>query len=216
MIKIIRSIIGKIIRLFSYIFPYRTISRIKNVIITDLYTNWIAREFKHFGNDSHIKPYFSYLLGAKYISIGNNCTIGQRVQLTAWDKFRDQKFTPEIILGNNCSIGENAHITAINSIKFGNNVLLGKKVLITDNAHGDSSPELIDIAPNFRPLSSKGPVIIDDNVWIGEKASIMPGVHIGKSVIVAANSVVTKDVPPYCVVAGVPAKIIKVIKYETK
>ena len=95
---------------------------------------------------------------------------------------------------------------------MGNNVRLGKKILITDNAHGASSSELLDIAPNYRPLISKGPVVIDDNVWIGEKASIMPGVHIGKGVIVAANSVVTKDVPSYCVVAGVPAKVIKVMK----
>ena len=71
---------------------------------------------------------------------------------------------------------------------------------------------MLDIAPDFRPLSSKGPVLIDDNVWIGEKSSIMPGVHIGKGVIVAANSVVTKDVPPYCVVAGIPATIVKVMR----
>mgnify|MGYP003303828594 FL=1 len=115
-------------------------------------------------------------------------------------------------MGDNCSIGEDSHITAINSIRLGNNVLLGKKILITDNAHGTSSAELLEIAPNYRPLSSKGPVVIDDNVWIGEKVSIMPGVHIGKGVIVAANSVVTKNIPPYCVVAGIPAKVIKVMK----
>ena len=55
----------------------------------------------------------------------------------------------------------------------------------------------------------KCPVVIEDNVWIGEKASIMPGVHIGKGAIIAANSVVTHDVPAYAVVAGVPAKIVK-------
>ncbi|MBR0310679.1 MAG: hypothetical protein IJQ97_07320 [Paludibacteraceae bacterium] len=52
-------------------------------------------------------------------------------------------------------------------------------------------------------------VVIDDNVWIGEKSSILPGVHIGRGAIVAANSVVTHDVPAYSVVAGVPAKVIK-------
>ena len=55
----------------------------------------------------------------------------------------------------------------------------------------------------------KCPVVIEDNVWIGEKASIMPGVHIGKGAIIAANSVVTHDVPAYAVVAGTPAKVIK-------
>lgn len=210
--RFIRFLLETIIQTLSYVFPYKFISRINRSISRMIYTNWIKREFKYFGNKSHINPYFSYLLGAQYISIGKKCNIGRGVQLTAWDHFREQTFTPEIVLGDNCSIGEDSHITAINSIRLGNNVRLGKKILITDNAHGASSAELLDIAPNYRPLSSRGAVVIDDNVWIGEKASIMPGVHIGKGVIVAANSVVTKDVPPYCVVAGVPAKIIKVMK----
>lgn len=91
-------------------------------------------------------------------------------------------------------------------------MLTGKKVLITDNAHGESTPDLLDLAPIKRPLYSKGPVYIEDNVWIGEKASIMPGVRIGKGSIIASNSVVTKDIPPYCVAAGIPAKVIKQIK----
>lgn len=196
----------------SYIISFKFISKINRNIGKMIYTGWISREFNVIGKDSYILPSFSLLLGAKYISIGNNSQIGRSVQLTAWDNFKGQKFTPEIIIGNNCSIGEDSHITAINSIRLGNNVRLGKKILITDNAHGASSAELLDIAPNYRPLISKGPVVIDDNVWIGEKSSIMPGVHIGKGVIVAANSVVTKDVPSYCVVAGVPAKVIKVMK----
>jgi acetyltransferase-like isoleucine patch superfamily enzyme len=198
--------------LFSFVFPYHFINRLYRNIGKYIYTGWISREFKSFGKSSYILPCFSLLIGAKYISVGVKSQIGRGVQLTAWDKFKGQKFTPEIIIGNNCSIGEDSHITAINRIRLGNNVRLGKKILITDNAHGASDAELLDMAPNFRPLCSKGPVIIDDNVWIGEKASIMPGVHIGMGVIVAANSVVTKDVPPYSVVAGVPAKIVKQLK----
>lgn len=58
-------------------------------------------------------------------------------------------------------------------------------------------------------MVSKGPVIIEDNVWIGDKATILANVTIGKGAVVAANSVVTKDVPAYSVVAGIPAKVIK-------
>lgn len=65
------------------------------------------------------------------------------------------------------------------------------------------------IAPNKRPLVSKGTVVIEDNVWIGEMVCIMPGIRIGKSSIIGANAVVTKDVPSYCVVGGNPAKVIK-------
>lgn len=148
--------------------------------------------------------------GESYISIGENCQIRHQVRLTAWDRFKDQHFTPQITLGNNCSIGANSHITAINCISIGNNVRMGNHILITDNAHGASNRELLDMAPNYRPLYSKGPVIIEDNVWIGEKASILPGVHIGQGCIIGANSVVTKDIPAYSIVGGNPAKIIKV------
>ena len=63
--------------------------------------------------------------------------------------------------------------------------------------------------PLKRPIVSKGPVRIGDNVWIGDKATILPNVSIGNGAIIAANAVVTKDVPPYSVAAGNPAKIIK-------
>ena len=65
------------------------------------------------------------------------------------------------------------------------------------------------VPPIKRELRTKGEVVIGDNVWIGDKASILPGVIIGKGSIVGANSVVTKDVPPFTVVGGNPAKIIK-------
>lgn len=149
--------------------------------------------------------------GLRHVSIGDNCYIGQKVQLTAWET--DRFDTPEIVMGNNVSIGDNSHITAINSIHIGNNVLTGKRVLITDNAHGASDKDLLDIAPNQRPLSSKGPVVVEDNVWIGEKASVMPGVRIGKGAIIGANAVVTKDIPPYAVAVGNPARVIKIMNY---
>ena len=62
-----------------------------------------------------------------------------------------------------------------------------------------------------RKVVSKGAVVIDDNVWIGDKVSIMPGVHIGEGSIIAANAVVTKNIPPYSIAAGVPAKVIRIV-----
>ena len=84
--------------------------------------------------------------------------------------------------------------------------------MITDNSHGRFCEQELNIPPNRRPIYSKGPVVIGNNVWLGEKSSIMPGVKIGNGVVVAANAVVTHDVPDNCIVAGVPAKIIKQIK----
>ena len=93
--------------------------------------------------------------------------------------------------------------------------MIAPGVLITDNSHGTSNMSDLILCPRVRHLASKGPVIIEDNVWIGERAIIMPGVHIGEVPIIGATSVVTHNVPPYSVAAGVPAKILKNCKNET-
>lgn len=174
-----------------------------------IYTGRYKHRFSHFGSHSTLLPSFRNLKGAEYISIGDNSYIGTLVTLTAWDSFGNQRFSPSITIGNNSCIADFSHVTCIDRISIGNNVLTGKNVLITDNAHGAPEADLASIPPVQRPLYSKGPVVIEDNVWIGEKASIMPGVTIGYGAIVAANAVVTHDVPPMAVVAGAPAKIIK-------
>ena len=98
-------------------------------------------------------------------------------------------------------------------IYIGNNVLTGRYVYISDNSHGDTSDiTQISIPPINRSLKSKGKVIIEDNVWIGERVCMLSGVKVGYGAIIVANSVVTKDVPPYSVSAGVPAKVLKTIK----
>lgn len=83
-------------------------------------------------------------------------------------------------------------------------------MLISDNSHGDPKDmALRNIAPNARPIYSKGAIVIGDNVWIGEKAAILAGVTIGEGAIIGANAVVTKNIPPYSIAAGIPARIIK-------
>lgn len=173
------------------------------------YSGYCSSRFKRCGNTTLFEPYLHSVTGGEHIEIGDNCYFDRGVQISAWSDYEGQKFMPEIHVGDNCGIGANSHITAINCIKIGNNVRLGKNIIITDNAHGASDRKLLDINPHDRPLFSKGPVIIEDNVWIGEKASIMPGVRIGRGAIIGANSVVTRDVAPYSIVAGIPAKLIK-------
>lgn len=175
-------------------------------------TGYKFRYFKNFGDDSFIGLH-THFCGEKHISIGKNSIINESTWIHANCKYKytQQTFNPQIIIGDNCNIGYQSHITAINKIVIGNNVLTGPRVLITDNAHGESTKDLLDIAPNFRPVYSKGIVTIEDNVWIGEGAMIMPNVHIGKGAIIAANSVVTKDIPSYSIAAGIPAKVIKTI-----
>lgn len=88
-------------------------------------------------------------------------------------------------------------------------MLIGKWVSIVDNDHGFTDKTSLFVSPLKRPLVSKGPITIGDNVWIGDKVTILSGVTIGNCAVIAANAVVTKDVPAYCVVAGNPAREIR-------
>lgn len=90
--------------------------------------------------------------------------------------------------------------------------MTGRFVLITDNGHGRSIAEESNIPPLKRKTFSKGPVIIGKNVWIGDKATVLPGVTIGDGAIIGANSVVTKDIPANSIAVGIPAKVVKKIK----
>lgn len=193
-------------KIFSFIFTYKLSLGFEKIWVF-IYSGWISREFKFFGRNTIVRPGFSLLVGGEYITIGNNCRLGKSIQLTAWET-QEEVGPQKIVIGENCAIGEGAHITAIKSIIIGNNVLIGKRVLITDNAHGRSEDILLNVPPEKRELYSKGAVLIGDNVWIGDKVSILPGVTIGDNSIVGANSVVTKSIPPKSVAVGNPARII--------
>lgn len=180
-----------------------------NLLSWKIYNLLIRHKFKNMKGFIY-RPH--QLLGTKYISIGNHTLLGNDIILTAWDSYLGDIFTPAINIGDYCTIGEHTHITAINSITIGNGVLTGRYVYISDNSHGKGEFSEAKTIPIKRPLYSKGAVKIGDNVWIGERACILPGVTIGEGAIIGANAVVTHDVPPYCVAGGIPAKIIKRIK----
>lgn len=147
----------------------------------------------------------------QYITIGSNCYFGQDCRIEAWDKYNGDLFNPHIIIGDNVKINSTCHIGAINSIKIGNNCLIGSHVMIIDHSHGYNIFEEMEIHPSDRQLYSKGSIRIGNYCWICENAVILPNVTIGDGAIIAANTVVTKDVPPYCVFAGNPGKIVKEI-----
>lgn len=207
-----KSLIFYIGKLFSYICPQIIMDKWDAVKIY-FFTGYKSRLFLSIGKNCILGSHTTYI-GEKYISIGSNTVIGDFGRLTAYAHYEKSKqhFTPQINIGYNCSIGPQSHITAINRVTIGNNVLTGPRVLITDNAHGKSQISTQRIAPANRPLISKGEVVIEDNVWIGEGSMIMPNVHIGKGAIIACNSVVTSDVPAYSIAAGSPTKIIKTPK----
>lgn len=197
-------------RIVSFLYPYKLHEKLAGYKNT-FYTLWISNFIGHLGKYSRI-CYSCDLQGGgqKNISIGDYTTINRNTVLGCWTKYGNQEFSnASITIGNNCHIGEYNQITACNKITIGDGLLTGRYVLISDNSHGRLSDEDSIIIPHHRELKSKGEVVIGNNVWIGDKVSVLAGVHIGNNVIVAANAVVTKDVPNNCVVAGVPAKVVK-------
>jgi acetyltransferase-like isoleucine patch superfamily enzyme len=162
--------------------------------------------------ESSLIGYPVTLFGGRHISIGDNVYLGIRGTLTSWYSYNGDIFNPSISIGDNTSIGDEYHITAINQIHIGCNVLMGKKITITDNSHGEIDFDSLLLSPIDRHLISKGAVIIEDNVWIGDKVTILPNIRIGKNAIIGANSVVTKDIPENSVAAGIPAGVIKILR----
>lgn len=207
MLKYFLEIIGF---LTSLLFPQSIYNSI-NDVKSHIYTGYRRRKFKHFGNMSLMASTVK-IVNPQYISIGDNCEFFREVKLSATEHYGLQNIMPELIIGNGCQIGDGNHITAINSIRIGNNLLTGSNVLISDNSHGESIVDMLNISPKDRPLFSKGKVVIGDNVWLCNNVCILSNVSIGNGVIVAANSVVTHDIPDNCVVAGIPAKIIKMME----
>ena len=179
------------------------IHHLKNAV----YSKWLRKKH-NLTNGFFIYPVNS-IMGGKYIHIGPKTNFGKGTIVTAWDEYEGVRFHPSLEIGADCNFGDYNHITCINKIKIGNNLLTGRWVTISDNDHGSSNYEILSLPPVKRPLVSKGPVVIEDNVWIGDKATILAGVTIGKGAIIAANAVVTQDVPPFYIAAGVSAKIIK-------
>lgn len=110
------------------------------------------------------------------------------------------------------------HIGAVESIIIGDDVIIAGNTHIYDNNNHPTDPgrrlEMSRSGDFYGPLwswaqSDHKPIIIEDNVWIGERCAILKGVRIGKGAIVGCNSVVTHDVPEYSIVAGNPAKVVK-------
>lgn len=191
----------------SKLYPYSFKQRMKGYR-KKLYSKWIVYNNKRFGK-SNIFGFDVRILGGKYIKIGEQNVFGEHCMLSAWDKYNGCEYTPNITIGNNCSFGFCNHITCCNKITIGDGVLTGMYVIISDNSHGEINRESMAVPPLKRPLYSKGEVVIGNNVWIGDKVAILSGVHIGDGAIIAANAVVTKDVPAYSVAAGVPNVLLK-------
>jgi len=110
----------------------------------------------------------------------------------------------DISIGDNSGIGINAHIRG--PLEIGNNVMMGPDVIILSSSH---EFDRIDIPMNKQGVKAKAKIFIKDDVWIGTRVIILPGITIGQGAIIGAGAVVTKDVLDYAIIGGNPAKVIR-------
>lgn len=178
-----------------------------------IYFKFYSKKFKN-ANGIYLKKGFM-ISGHKNISLGFNFRAGLSLRLEAITSYHKQHFKPNLIIGDNVFINDYVHIGCVNYIKIGNNVLMASKIYIGDHNHGyygakDAAlHEKVDVPPSDRLLSKNLSIIIEDNVWVGESVSILPGSFIGRGAIIGANSVVNGVIPPSTIAVGNPALVVK-------
>lgn len=122
---------------------------------------------------------------------------------------RGAQFAWDLRIGDNSGVGVNALIAS--RVTIGNDVMMGPDCMLFTSNHGMGSTEI----PMWRQRSSEPkPIVIGNDVWIGARVIILPGVHIGDGAVIGAGSVVTKDVPPYGVAVGNPARVVRMRNEE--
>ncbi len=142
-------------------------------------------------------------LSIEGITLGNNVTILRNTVIECTGNIKNMG--EGLVIGNNVGIAQNCFIQVRGRVIIGSDVMFGPNVSIFSENHGFTD---LDI-PMISQSTTRGTVIIENDVWLGTRSIILAGVRIGKGSIIAAGALVNRDIPPYSIVAGVPAKVIK-------
>lgn len=188
--------------------PVRVIPR----ILTSLYSAWVRAtySFASFGRDVQIhytwdvRKYYAHR-----ISIGNSVLIGKDVQFGISSPDRDQKGEPIIIVEDNCVIIRRVQISARNRVHLERGVVLAASALVMDHNHGY---EDVNLPIRDQGDTPGGTIRIGEGCWIGHGAAIVCNegdLVLGKNCVVGANALVTQSFPPYSVIVGNPARVVR-------
>jgi acetyltransferase-like isoleucine patch superfamily enzyme len=165
-----------------------------------------GRRFAAFGARSLMAFPTGAVFGERWIEIGDETMIGAQVTLCAgMMPGQDLGDSPVLRIGRGCVIGRGSHIVAHHSIVIGDDVFTGPYVYVTDQNHSYADPD----TPIGRQWPVNTAVSIGAGTWLGAGCVVLPGARIGRNVVVAAGSVVRGTVPDRCVVAGVPARVVR-------
>lgn len=169
----------------------------------------LADRFGAFGRGSCLAFPTGAVFGEQWIHIGEDTLVGPYVSLSAGMVPGQAMVTdPVVRIGDRTMIGRGSHIVGHFQVDIGSDIQTGPYVYITDQNHGYENPdEVIHVQ-----WPSDVPVIIGDGSWIGTGVVILPGTELGRNTVVAAGAVVRGKFPDHCVLAGVPARVVR--RYE--
>lgn len=183
-----------------------------SILWRNLYSAYIRHQFRQCG-ELKLGSTQLHLFGLRYMEFGDQVEMHFNARVQCIDYFQptDQHFKPRLILHDHVVVQAMCHIGCIDRVEIGEWSTMGARCYITDHTHGGTSREELLLPPRKRPLVSRGPVKIGKYVHLGEGVCVMPGVTIGDYSVIGAGAVVTRDIPPFCVAVGSPAKVIKQI-----
>jgi acetyltransferase-like isoleucine patch superfamily enzyme len=165
-----------------------------------------GRRFGAMGKGSCLAYPQGAVFNERYIAIGERTVVGPYASLTVgMAPGQVMPSDPVVRIGDRCVIGRGSHIVGHWSIEIGDDIQTGPYVYVTDQNHSYADPD----APIGRQWPVEAGVRIGSGSWLGAHAVVLPGADIGRCVVVAAGAVVRGRVPDHCVVAGVPAKVVR-------
>lgn len=186
----------------------RLSQRIINGLSRRFFTRLFRSRFAEFGRGSHIDGP-SWIRGGESISVGTNVQIWRSARL---DVVNAEVGRIVVEIGDGAVLNPSIRISGAKSVRIGPGVGISSNCFITDNDHYSPDPTIGAVA-NTHVIAA--PTSIGAHAWIGEKACVLKGVTIGKHSIIGAGSVVVRDVPPFSIAAGVPARVIKTWCHDT-
>ena len=148
--------------------------------------------------------------GPECITVEDDVILAHQITLRALTAYPwaqpPQTFHPEIILRRGCFLNNRTEISAVGRIEIGANTMFGPGCFVTDHAHGYEDATR---SPRHQPIAAGGELVIGEDGWLGANVCVAGPVRLGRHCIVGANSVVTGDLPDFCLAAGAPARVIK-------
>ena len=147
-----------------------------------------------------------FLTNLRLVRIGKRVCIWKGARIEAFGAAGETG--PRLEIGDDTVIHLNFHCGAAESVKIGRDVLIAGGVYITDHDHVFDDP---DLPARWADGLVTKPVVIGDGAWLGEGCVILKGVTVGRRAVIGANAVVTRDVPPFAIAGGIPARVIRTI-----